>query len=242
MRRLFTRPVIPALLGWGAVCLALFYAIDLFIMPSMAGKFRKTAEVPKLLGLKTDKAAESLQSLGLTLALDTTPDFSELPAGRIFAQFPDAGTVVKQGRRIWVRVSKGRRAVAVPSLRGMSLRQAEISLQQSGLRLGSPHYVASDAPAGAVTGTHPGAGTTVERGHAVEVEVSSGAEQAVTQMPSLIGLSVTQARAQIEALHLRVGEISHRTDSKSLPGTVLTQNPSEGAKLKGEPVDLVVSP
>jgi serine/threonine-protein kinase len=130
----------------------------------------------------------------------------------------------------------------VPYLRGMSLRQAEISLQESGLRLGSAHYVSGiDAPAGAVIGTHPEARVLVERGRVVDVDISSGAAQSPDRMPSLIGFSLSQARDQIEALHLTVGEITQRADAKNLPQTVLSQIPPPGAPLKGEPVDLVVS-
>ena len=91
-------------------------------------------------------------------------------------------------------------------------------------------------------GTHPTAKAMVERGRYVEVDISSGANPVATQMPSLLGRSLSQARNQIEALHLTVGTVTERADSKSLPQTVLSQNPLPGAPLKGEPVDLVVSP
>ena len=240
--RWLTRPLVPALILWGVVCLILFLGLDMFIMPSVAGRFAKTAEVPKLTGMRMEKAQETLKPLGLSLMLDTSSDFSDLPAGRILSQFPDPGETVKRGRRVWVRVSKGRRAVEVPSLRGMSRRQAEISLQQAGLRLGGTQFVFSaEAPAGAVIGSHPPAQTKVERGRIVSLEVSTGANPSETHMPSLIGLSLSQAHNQIEALHFTLGEISQRADPKSLPQTVLSQNPPPGALLKGEPVDLVVS-
>ena len=242
--RWLTKPLVPALLAWGAVCLIVFYMLNGWLMPSFAGRFARTSEVPKLVGLKMEKAGEVLQQQGLSLMLDTVSDFSaEVGAGKIMSQFPDPGMTVKRGRRIWVRVSKGRRAVEVPVLRGMSQRQAEISLQERGLRLGGVHYLSTaDVPAGAVVGTHPAAKAMVERGRWVEVDVSSGINPAATQMPSLAGLSLSQARNQIEALHLTVGTVTERPDSNSLPQTVLSQNPLPGAPLKGEPVDLVVSP
>ena len=242
--RWLTRPLVPALLIWGVVCLILFYALNGLIMPSLAGRFAKTSEVPKVTGLKMEKAGEVLHQQGLNLMLDSSSDFSaEVAAGRIMSQFPDPGAAVKRGRRIWVRVSKGRRAVEVPALRGMSRRQAEISLQENGLRLGGVNYLSSaDAPAGAVIGTHPDAKTLVERGRAVEVDVSSGVNPSETQMPSLLGLSLSQARNRVEALQLAVGTVTERPDSKSLPQTVLSQYPPPGAPLKGGPVDLVVSP
>ena len=128
--RWLTKPLVPALLAWGVVCLIVFYALNGLIMPSFAGRFAKTSEVPKLVGLKMEKAGEILRQHGLSLMLDSSSDFSaEVGAGKIMSQFPDPGVTVKWNRRIWVRISKGRRAVEVPVLRGMSQRQAEISLQ-----------------------------------------------------------------------------------------------------------------
>jgi beta-lactam-binding protein with PASTA domain len=173
--RWLTRPIVPALLTWFAVCIALFYVLDLFIMPWAAGKFAPTVSVPKLIGLRLEKARESLGP-DLSLMLDSSSDFSDVPAGRIMSQFPDPGATVKKGRRIWVRISKGRRGIEVPALRGMSLRAAEISLQDAGLQLGSENYVSnSDAPAGAVIGSRPGAKTMVEKGHVVDLDVSGTA-------------------------------------------------------------------
>jgi beta-lactam-binding protein with PASTA domain len=174
--RWLTRPLVPALLAWLFVCLVLFLALDHFIMPWVAGKFASTVEVPKLLGMRFEKARELLVPNGLSLMLDSSTDFSDVPPGRIMSQFPDPGSTVKKGRRVWVRISKGRRGIEVPALRGMSLREAEISLQNAGLQLGGENYVSnSDIPAGAVIGSSPGARTIVEKGHVVNLDVSGTA-------------------------------------------------------------------
>jgi len=212
-------------------------------MPWVAGRYTQTTGVPKLVGLKMDQAKEVINDSGLAIVLDTASDFSaEIPAGKIMSQFPDAGTTVKTGRRVWVKISRGRRALEVPLLRGLSLRQAEISLQQAGLRVGGGHQLASpDAPSGAVLGSSPAAKTVVERGRYVSVDVSSGADTASRSIPSLLGLSLSQARNQLQAMGIPVGEVIQRPDAGSLPQTVLSQTPAPGTPVKGDPVDLVVS-
>jgi len=243
MLRLLTRPLVPALFAWALLLLAGFYGVHLFLMRWAAGKFKPTAEVPKLMGQRPEKAEAAVRALGLALALDSTSDFSsDVPAGAIQFQFPEAGTRVKPGRRVWVRVSKGPRAVEMPSLRGMSLRQAEITLQQAGLRLGQVRYVRSAAvPAGAALGSHPAPGAVLDKDRPVDVDISSGTEEAALKMPSLLGLSLAQAKKQIEALELKLGKVLQQADKKSLPQTVLSQTPAPGTALNGASVELVVS-
>jgi serine/threonine-protein kinase len=178
--RLSTRPLVPAALVFGVLLVAGFQGFDRFLMPLAAGKFRSTSEVPRLAGLKPENAEQELRTRGLSLMLDSVSDFSaDVPAGHIQFQFPEAGTEVKRGRRVWVRISKGLRSVEMPPLRGMSLRQAEISLQQLGLKLGRVRPVrGSPVPPGAVIGSRPKAGALLEKGRVVDLDISSdGSEQ-----------------------------------------------------------------
>jgi len=177
--RLLQRPFVAAVLCWGAALWILFYGVHLFLMPWVAGKFKPTAEVPRLVGMMPETADSLIQTRGLRLMTDSNADFSaDIPAGRVQFQFPAAGTQVKPPRRIWVRLSKGPSAVEMPALRGLSLRQAEISLEQAGLKLGQVRQVRSvSVPANAVIGTHPGPGSQLEQGRSVDVDVSSGTEE-----------------------------------------------------------------
>jgi serine/threonine-protein kinase len=178
--RLLTRPLIPALLFFALLAAAGFVAVDRLLMPWAAGKFKHTAEVPALVGLAPEKAEEAMRAAGLILMRDSATDYSpDVPAGLIQTQFPGSGTEVKRGRRVWVKISKGLRGVELPPLRGMSLRQAEISLQQLGLKLGRVRPVrGSPVPPGAVIGSRPKAGALLEKGRVVDLDISSdGSEQ-----------------------------------------------------------------
>jgi eukaryotic-like serine/threonine-protein kinase len=243
LSRFFSRPFFVAGIAWIVILGLGFFLVDDWVMPAIAGQFKKTSPVPELVGLQPEKAQTQLASLGLHYMLDSTGDYSEnIPAGHILTQFPPAGTVVKQGRRVWVKVSKGFKAVEVPALRGLSVRQAEISLQQAGLKMGRVAEIAHAAiPAGAVIGTQPPAGAKVENGREIAVNVSRGGQGIPSSMPSLKGLSLSQAQGKIQALGLKVGKVTARADSRSLPKTVLDQSVSAGTQLKGQTVDLTVS-
>lgn len=243
LARFFSKPFFLALFLWILIGAGLYLLADLLLMPYFAGKFKGTVEVPVLVNLPPGEAKDILVKSGLHYMLDSTGDYStDVAAGRILSQYPLGGTEVKKGRRVWVKVSKGLKSVEVPSLRGLSLRQAEISLQQSGLSVGQVRRVRHIAvPAGAVIGTSPPARTTVGKGRAVDIDLSEGAEAQVKAMPLLVGMSMGQVRIQIKKLNLSLGKIGYKKDMKRLPNTVLSQTPEAGVALRGQTVDLVLS-
>lgn len=243
LARFLSKPFFVALLLWIFIGSALYLLTDNLFMPYLAGKFKGTVKVPVLVNLPPEKAKDILGKDGLIYMLDSTGDYStDVAAGKILTQYPVEGTVVKQGRRIWVKISKGFKSVELPALRGLSLRQAEITLQQLGLRLGKVTSVKhASIPAGAVIGTMPPAHTTLEKDRAVNVEMSEGKEASVESMPSLIGISLGQAKIQIKKLNLPLGKITYKKDMRSLPNTVTSQTPAAGSGLQGQTVDLTVS-
>ena len=243
LARFFSKPFFLALILWGFAGAGVYLALNMLVMPYMAGKFKATAKVPDLLRLPPDQAKSILEKNGLIYMLDSTGDYStDVAAGRILTQYPEAGTEVKQGRRIWVKISKGLKSVELPALRGLSLRQAEITLQQLGLKMGRVREVRNSViPAGAVIGTSPAKGATLEKGREVNIELSQGTEAAPAGMPSLVGQSLNRAKERIKGLDLKLGKITYKKERKELPGTVLSQSPAAGADYKGRAVDLVVS-
>ena len=113
--RFLTRPFVPAFLAWCGLFLIAFFVVDWFVMPWAAGRFRPVTTVPYLGRLDTVTAARELHDRGLRFAIDTAGDYSRsVPKGRVLSQTPDSGSVVKQGRRIWVQLSRGREPVLHP--------------------------------------------------------------------------------------------------------------------------------
>jgi serine/threonine-protein kinase len=243
LARFFSRPFFLALLLWMVAGAILYLLTNMLVMPYIAGKFKGTVKVPSLVSLPPEQAKDILHKNGLLYMLDSTGDYSnDVAAGRILTQYPETGTEVKKGRRIWVKISKGLKSVELPSLRGLSLRQAEITLQQLGLKVGRVREVRNAIfPAGAVITTSPGANATLEKGREVNIELSQGNDAGPSGMPSLSGMSLNQAKAEIKKLNLSLGKITYKKDARSLPNTVLSQSPSAGGDYKGRSVDLVIT-
>lgn len=243
MARFFSRPFFLAVLLWFLLGAVFYFVADMLVMPYVAGKFKGTVAVPALVAKSPEEAKGLLKQNDLFYMLDSTGDYShDVAAGKVLSQYPVGGTEVKKGRRVWVKISKGFKSVEVPVLRGLSLRQAEISLQQAGLALGRIRRVRhGSVPSGAVIGTSPPAHTITEKDREVHIDLSDGGESASSGIPSLLGLSLTQAKAQVKKLNLSLGKITFKKEMKSLPNTVLGQTPSAGTGLNGQVVDLVLS-
>lgn len=243
LARLFSRPFFLALLFWILAVAVLYLLTNMLIMPYVAGKFKGTVKVPALVSLPPEQGKAILARNGLIYMLDSTGDYStDIAAGKILTQYPETGTEVKKGRRVWVRISKGLKSVELPALRGLSLRQAEITLQQLGLKVGRVREVRNAIfPAGAVIGTTPAANAVLEKGREVNIELSQGKDAAPSGMPSLIGQSLSQAKEQIKSLGLTLGKIAYKKQARSLPNTILSQTPPAGGDYQGRSVDLVVT-
>lgn len=99
--------------------------------------------VANLSKMKLDVAEEKLDEEGLEVFLLDTVDFRpEFPPYSIVEQDPIAGSKVKTGRKIYVKLNAGGYAmVTFPDLKNKTFRQAENALRALGLMEGELKYV-----------------------------------------------------------------------------------------------------
>ena len=98
--------------------------------------------VPNLSKLSVEVAEEKLNALDLEyVLLDTTEYQKDYPKFSVVKQDPIAGSKVKEGRKIYIKVnSDSYRDIVMPDLIEQSLRQAEPTLKALGLELGERTY------------------------------------------------------------------------------------------------------
>ncbi|HVO76135.1 MAG TPA: PASTA domain-containing protein [Ignavibacteriaceae bacterium] len=198
--------------------------------------------VPKLTGLNREEAADVLKKLKLEPVIGDTSYDEHYPKGSIMLQRPEAGKVVKQGRRIYIFISGGEPVVRVPMLRGKSVRDAKFSLERIGLKLGRIEEISSAQPKGMIFDQQYEEGTKLKKGNTVSVSISSGTDIGEIIVPDLIGKSLTEARKILSDNNLKVGKINYQRSYSLLPNTILDQYPSSGNKVNsGEAVDLFVT-
>lgn len=98
--------------------------------------------VPDLSKLSVELAEEKLDALDLEyVLLDTTEYQKDYPKFSVVKQDPIAGSKVKEGRKIYIKVnSDSYRDIVMPDLIEQTLRQAEPTLKALGLELGEKTY------------------------------------------------------------------------------------------------------
>jgi len=224
--------------------LFLFLVFDQMLMPYFV-RLGQESVVPGITGLTQEEAETILKDRGLGLRVIGEEYDLKSPSGTIIYQVLDSASKVKRGRNIKVVLSKGGEKATVPRLKGMTYRQAELALDNRGLRIGIPVYVSVDTlPRDEVIASFPSAGTVVPLG--MEVRVLINQEQADTlqiiKVPKFKDQNIREVTSQIEKLGLKLGKIEYKVKNKLLPGTVLKQIPKEGAEVrKGSIVELEVS-
>lgn len=137
--------------------------------------WRSSCEVPECVGLSADDALDVAVNAGFQcLTLGKRHD-ADIPAGAILQQFPAAG--VRLGaegnlRRLSFVGSLGDPGVALPTLAGCDLEEAQLRLDVLGFVLDEVRTRADTAPAGTVLASEPSGGSHVARGAAVVLIVS----------------------------------------------------------------------
>jgi eukaryotic-like serine/threonine-protein kinase len=129
----------------------------------------------------------------------------------------------------------------VPGVVGMSLEEAQKSLEQAGLRIvhGETRPDPAFAP-GLVIQQNPAASAVVKEGRRVYVTISGGEVQ--VPVPSLRGRSMRDARFSLERFGLKLGSVSYDTSDTYPENTIIYQSAAADTRIaKGTTVNIVVS-
>ncbi len=198
--------------------------------------------VPTLVGLTFERAEQVLDSLRLVPRKADVRLDKEHPAGIVIAQNPISGEQVKQGRRVYVTVSGGEVQVAVPSIKGRTLRDARFALEREGLKMGSVEYAPSDSfPQNTIIDQQPGPGAKMKKDAYVSVIVSQGSISQKISVPDLTGKTFREASALLTSAGLKLGNITYLHSPDLLPNTVIEQYPRAGEMVvSGQSIDLFV--
>lgn len=197
-------------------------------------------EVPDVNGMPVAEAQKVLEEKGFRVELEESMDKNVTP-GTVLKMDPAAGTKRKEGARITLTIARGLKLSPIPDVTGLDLSQAEKLLQEKGFRVGKVTNAWEDGkPEGLVLRQLPTAGSRLNEGGGVDLVVNRK-ETAKAELPNLTGLVLKDAKAKLEAMKLKVGQVI-TVDSDKEEGTVLSTNPSAGEALaEGTSVDLRVS-
>lgn len=184
----------------------------------------ETTTVPDLVSRTLASANDVLYASGLDLGAVTRVYVDGFVPGLVVAQSPAAGTGMAKGGVVSVTVSKGTLSAALPTVVGLTVPEAKEALAAVGLSVSRVQSVYNErTKSGVVMSLAADGARQPQRGDTVSLVVSKG--QAPVNMPSLIGLSPSQAQSACSA----AGVVLSLTPSGSEQGVVYRQSPSPGS-------------
>ena len=188
--------------------------------------------VPDLVGRQVSEATGAVRDAGFRVNIVTVP--SQEPGGTVVAQNPVGGTLAKPGTAIRLNVAQtttsegtttqgtttGQTTPAqpagpatVPDVVGLTQAEAAKALHDAGLKPSLQYVPSQDVPEGLVVAQARPAGTTLERGDAVGVNVSVGPDQVpLVTVPNVEGEREQAARTRLQEAGFRVQVLKEVTD------------------------------
>jgi beta-lactam-binding protein with PASTA domain len=253
MAKISTRSFADLLIHLGlilALLAALFLAFFFVYLP-FTTNHGQTITVPDVTRLSLDEMQNILNDRDLRYEVsDCTFVAGALPL-TIVQQYPRANMKVKEGRKIYVTITKRvAPMVAMPKLTDLTDRSAELNLRSLGLEIGERIYVPDVAKNSVLRQLYNGkeiiAGTPVPKGAKIDLEVGDGLGNTMFAVPDVVGKPLDEAKLTIRGSNLKVGTIIPVDDPEKEVGTVVRQRPESrtGERIRvGETMDLwVVGP
>jgi serine/threonine protein kinase len=124
--------------------------------------------------------------------------------------------------------------VPVPSVAGMSTKDASAALTKVGLKMSIGSQIYSSILSGQVISSKPAGGGRLSAGGTVSVVVSMGLE--THAVPTLISLSVAEATTLLTQLHLSLNQQSQVFSDTIPTGYIISIKPSAGTKVARDTV------
>jgi beta-lactam-binding protein with PASTA domain len=190
--------------------------------------------VPNVKGKSFFDAKNELNNFDLDyLVVDSTYDESKPPMS-VLDQQPRKGAKVKENRRIYITLNASTPPqVKIPNIIDNSRRQAELILNSWGLKLGQMIYIpdmAKDAVLNIqINGKIVKPGLVVKKGTTIDLVLGDGFGNQITEVPPLTDLTVIEAKAVLEAVHLNSGLIiADGAIDDTLSAYVYDQEPKYG--------------
>ncbi len=216
--------------------------LDKVIMP----KYIRHGDVHymvNVIGKSLKYSQKILISEGYKSLISDTLYTAKFQPGTIVDQYPLPNTRVKQGRTVRLKVAQPDKMVPIPDLIGMSLRSAELALNQNGLAVDTVYKeYNSDVPSGNVTWQYPKGGDLLNRGMGIHMTISLGVPPNFFQVPNVFGLSKKKAERDLQKAGFKIGKIYYRQNEDLIPYTVLDQSiPAETVLEEPTAIDLTVS-
>lgn len=213
-----------------------------FLMPRLLQPHEPAQQqvtVPSLIGLTETDARANLQSMGLVMMVGGQEADAKATPGTVTRQSLPVGQRIAPGQPVSVTL-----AVAlpkVPDVAGRTVQDATRMLEEAGyaVQVGAPLPDPS-VPKGAVASQSPKGGTALAAQSSVVLQPSAGPD--VVEVPKVVGVNLTKAKADLEKAGFKVGPVKWVILDETPAYLVIRQSPDAGQKVSpGSTLTLTVN-
>ena len=241
-------PIIGAVAAILVFVVALLYIMFSTAFSGSLGAQTQNIRVPSVTGQLFSEAQANTELLnGFTLVQGETVE-SDQPAGTILQQSPNANDFVSgDNMTITVTVSSGEaEEIKMPDLEGQTLSQALGTLDDLNLGLeydyNSRTSYHDTIPKDSVISTYPTEGTVLHEGQQIILEMSLGPAEKTSIVPSLIGRTLEEATADLDAVGLTLNQVQESNTDQQPAGKVFYQSITAGTEVaQGTAIDIFIS-
>jgi len=216
-------------------------------------KHDEFVEVPNFEGFHYTEIESYLNDKNLGYFISDSVFNSEMPRGVVIEQQPEAGALVKPGRKIYLTINSViPPSVLLPELKDFTVRQVVNKIPTYGLKIDSIIYKPAECDNCVIGVLYKGkeiqTGTRIEKGKSITIIVGQGIGNERLNIPYLYELSLGAARNKLNSLGLNLGYVEFDTTvnnaDDSIQAFVFAQYPkydTVNMLRQGQAIDLILT-
>lgn len=192
-------------------------------------------EVPDFTGLSKEQSYRMAKKKRLRLEIVDSVYIASRKPGSIVDQNPDAGTLVKANRRVFLTINATTpKLIEMPDVVGVTLRQAKAQLELLGFTIETLYFTPDIAINNVLEQRYKGKKidpkTLIPKGSAIDLLLGRGFGNEKTMLPRVIGLTLAEAKSTLIEASLNLGNLRFDNTVKdlrdSLQARVYSQYPA----------------
>ena len=186
--------------------------------------------VPSVIGKSLENAKEILENGGFEVEIQDSIYQDTAKPMQVLKQVPEADENVKVNRTVYLTINRSvPPMVEMPNLVGFSYRSAEMALKNSNLRVGDTSFKADFAKNAVLEQHYNGSvispGTKVRMGSKISLVLGNGVGERQFVVPSLIGMTYSQAKSLLETHGLGLGVVIAPDIEDTINAYIYKQSP-----------------
>lgn len=229
----------PKVLAILFILLAVLGVLAVTVLPEIFGA--KDVKVPNIQDKELDKALAMIVDKGLDIGETIEKEDEEIEEGHVIKTDPEVGELVKEGTKIDVYYSIGKKKVDVLNYLDRNYNDIKTLIDNFGYKDVILHKVNDDSEIGTVLEQKPGEGESVVPSETVlELTISSGPGNINLKDLTDYNQKALEDYAQESGLNIKIAKEEY---SDTVPeGQVISQSPSAGTAVPpGSTIEVTIS-